>query len=339
MNDRNVQLSVKDAMRASEMAQHKLQLQTFLASNEGTALATATAKAANVSVRELLQTVSKLPPLDFFVPAAADRKQWRVGKPVAVGSVYNDDVWTTTAYGQDGRAFTYDGRRPSQLAFFLLMPEEAKAKRIHPQANVPGDAIQDEDDGVLSRVVSDDKRAYHVPMAIRTTDESGMPSNLTFARSNSSASMTASTTYIYDFYPDGFDDGLSGECEVHWEAYYVPNGGSWTEHNRWKATGEVSGPCGASAIIWAIAWGSSSPYQSLSSRLILNDGGPDPFGTGKVAIEVWESDSSSGDDAQGWVDFFENNTSDWPSATSPVSAWVNEHNHNPRKYTMRIEYR
>jgi hypothetical protein len=338
MKDRAIQESVRDAMRASEMAQHKIELQAFLTSSAGRRLAVAAARAGNISDSEFAAIVRKLPTLDFFVPNSADRKQWRTGKPLAVGALFDDDAWTTTAFRQDGEPFTYDGRSANQTALFLLLPEEPKGKRVHPQARVPGDAIQDENDGELAfamTVPGPNGAQYidgsHVPMAARVNTSPPLPSTVRFVRSNSSV-LDTKGAYIYGFLPY-FDDGLSGACEVHWENYYVPNGtGSWTQHTRWPLSGEVSGGCGGT-MYWDIYNG-----YSLAARKILNawPGDPSDYPYSKIAIEAWESDASSGDDAQGWTDFFEGNSTQFPG--SSVSILVCEHN-NGCSYKMQIDWR
>lgn len=77
MAQSGVRSAVRDAMRSSRLTEHKLSLQGFLASVEGSSLLRGAAAVQGVSPQEFSGLIARLPELDFYVPRREQRLSWR----------------------------------------------------------------------------------------------------------------------------------------------------------------------------------------------------------------------------------------------------------------------
>ncbi len=135
------------AMRASRVTEHKLVWQEFIRTAEGRALIAAAASAAKVDAAELERASSRLPELDFYVPAREHRLTWKGGSDLLVAATVNDNA-PTLAYSPGGFSVPLDLRQaPPRHALMVLQPAERKSVRVRVQAKKDGPTIQDSDDG------------------------------------------------------------------------------------------------------------------------------------------------------------------------------------------------
>lgn len=136
MNDRAVQVHIRNAMRDSRYQEHKLDLRAFLQENSSRLLLTRAAAAAGMSQGEFVQLVEGLPRLEFYVPDKAHRLQWSPGQPFAVSAVVNPEELTSPVaalYEPTGgvRNVNVVQNMPQDAVFFLL-PVEADFSRPPP---------------------------------------------------------------------------------------------------------------------------------------------------------------------------------------------------------------
>jgi hypothetical protein len=150
MSDPAIRIAVRDAMRASPLTEHKLGFQEFLHTPAGAALATAAAGKLSVTAAAFADAVSALPDMDFYIPDEVARKTWKGGADIRVGYLLNAAGETAPAYGPSGIVSRFiDGIGTPGKASFIIERAERKARRIGPQPSVPGDVIQDPNDGII----------------------------------------------------------------------------------------------------------------------------------------------------------------------------------------------
>lgn len=156
LRDSATRAGVFAAWRASAYTDHKLVLQVFCATPEGHLLLASLAAQLHVTeleAGELLRTIS---PLDFYVPFREHRTTWRGGSDVVVAATTDRHRSPSlTGFDSEGRPVLL--RRSDgvpAMPLILLHPAEPKSHRVDPQSDLPGIAIQDEDDGEVSGVVT-----------------------------------------------------------------------------------------------------------------------------------------------------------------------------------------
>jgi hypothetical protein len=151
MNDADVRVQVRNAMRGSTFNEHKLVLQDFATTRAGRRLVQAAARASGTTEVEIDALISSLPAMDFYAPFQAHRLTWRGGAEVAVGAAMDVDAASFTAYTSGGQPVSHKARAAAPgITWLFLHPAETKSPRQKPQANTPGSVIQDPDDGIIS---------------------------------------------------------------------------------------------------------------------------------------------------------------------------------------------
>jgi hypothetical protein len=141
---------VRDAMRRSPVTEHKLVLQDFALTAEGKRFVSRVGDVAQVGAAQVNAWIKSLPRLDFYMPAREHRLAWRGGADAAVVA-HLSATPPQKAHAVSGGSIgiRLSATTPSTTALFMLQREEFKNKRIRPQRDVPGSAIQDPDDGEL----------------------------------------------------------------------------------------------------------------------------------------------------------------------------------------------
>lgn len=151
MQDADVRVQVRNAMRGSLYNEHKLVLQEFVATRAGRRLVQAAAKGAGMTEGELDALIATLPVMDFYAPFQTHRLTWRGNADVAVGSAMDVDAPRFTAYTADGQQLVHGaGGTAPQTVWLFIHPAEPKSLRQAPQANTPGSVIQEPNDGTVS---------------------------------------------------------------------------------------------------------------------------------------------------------------------------------------------
>lgn len=112
----------------------------------------AAARAVDLSEAQLRERIAALPPLDFYVPSARQRRTWRGGRDFMVSISMFPAPVPLRAYSPEG-ATIYDARVPlgeDAPTLIFLHPAEPKGRRIDPQPAGAGPVIQDPGDGQLA---------------------------------------------------------------------------------------------------------------------------------------------------------------------------------------------
>jgi hypothetical protein len=138
---------IRDAMRASELNEHKLVLQDFADTPEGRQLLAAAARELGVSDTRLVRIVKGLPEFDFYVPLAKHRREWRATSDVLVAATSDPENRYLDAYSTDGAAvrLDYEDGTPPR-ALLILHPGEKKWRRTLPHPSLSGKTIEDPDE-------------------------------------------------------------------------------------------------------------------------------------------------------------------------------------------------
>jgi len=141
----------RDAMRASDLTEHKLDLAEFARSTAGRTVLAAGAPLAGTTADAVLAAAAALPAIDFYMPSADDRRTWRASANVGVVVIDGGGAQRVAAL-PDGSTQAVDLTSPTQARpLFALTPAEPKSRRVGAQpAGRSGDVIQDTDDGQVS---------------------------------------------------------------------------------------------------------------------------------------------------------------------------------------------
>jgi hypothetical protein len=147
-----LRLRVLQAFRSSPWVEHKLVLQEFVRTPLGRDLVRVGARATRSTEQELVETIFKLPELDFYVASRRDRLTWRGDNDFMVALIMSGDLKAVPAYTPHGALTYHPGKYllESDPTLILLHPAEAKGRRIDPQSAKVGAVIQDDDDGDIA---------------------------------------------------------------------------------------------------------------------------------------------------------------------------------------------
>jgi hypothetical protein len=215
MNDPNIRVLVRDAMRRSLLVDHKVPLKEFLATPEGRIVQARAAATLRMAPERFEAIVESLPEMDFLVPRREDRLAWRTTSALAVATTLDNDAPPTMIYLVNGAARPYAPGAPEAL--FLIEPREGQTRRIRPQPDRSGEAIQDASDGegggvftlydATGRILRRIELADLVDAANATTE-----SDVAYGYGSSD------TTYVDYFWTDA-NDG-AGTMEIEFRAKY-----------------------------------------------------------------------------------------------------------------------
>lgn len=149
MADPTVRADVRDAMRASLLVQHRLVFRDYVASPQAQRFVGALAKALGTDAAGVRTLATRLPDVDFFVPAREDRRTWEATASFAVaGLVQMPEDGTMPAFAPHGeRVEVAFGRVQPGTAILQISPAEFRDRRVNPQPATPGAVIEDAGDG------------------------------------------------------------------------------------------------------------------------------------------------------------------------------------------------
>jgi len=147
------------AMRDSRFNEHKLVLQTFLATPAGGRMVDAMAAAGGVNEATVREWAAQLPPMDFYVPFPEHRRAWTGAGDVVVGANMDVDDPRFTGYTPEGSAVQLDARdgAPRQVVVFLHPAEPKGTRRSSGPARGNGRTIEDPSEPVSSVLMLDDE--------------------------------------------------------------------------------------------------------------------------------------------------------------------------------------
>ncbi len=219
MRDASIRKAVQTAMRSSLVNEHKLVLQDYLKTQKGAKLFSATAAALDVSPQTLTELLANLPKLDFYLPFKAHRLTWKPASDVYVATTFDPDAATLAAYGTNGQTISLERSQGApSVALIILHPAEPKMLRDSPQADAPGDVVQDPNDGDLATTAASASSVLAPSFTIEPGGGGG-----------GGGSGPAPGTYINHFnIQEG--DGWFGDSEMRFHSYaiagfreFVPN--------------------------------------------------------------------------------------------------------------------
>jgi hypothetical protein len=191
---------IRDAMRASDLNEHKLVLQDFADTPEGRQLLAAAASELAMSEERLIRMVKGLPEFDFYAPFAKHRREWRATADVTVAATFDPENRYLDAFSITGEMITldYEDGVPS-LALLILHPGERKVRQVLAHRRVGGETIEDPDE-----------RARRVDRAVLQ-----------------SVGFSPESVYI-DFFNYHGDDLFAGDAELYFDASIQTSAGSFT---------------------------------------------------------------------------------------------------------------
>lgn len=286
LGDSDVRAQVRDAMRASPFTEHKLVLQDFIKTPNGQHMLDVAARTAGVERVTIEQLISQLPKMDFYMPVREHRLTWRATPDVVLATEFADTP-PINGYTTDGRPVRTDFIHSSTpgRAILVMHPAEPKSIRINPQASVPGEVIQELDDGELGGTIitrNSDGSTSVIEMATMAADEPPLSPCPDYDG-------VGPATYLKGFY---INDplGENGSLEL-----------------RIKAAKQLSS-LEKNIILTGLA-----PYQQYCVWEHILDAVPDgPFGP-NVSVQAWESDATEwfygDDDYYGGAQLYDASTS------------------------------
>ena len=252
MEDGQVRLAVRDAMRASRVSEHKLVLQEYVRTQSGRLLVETAARAAGKTPEALLAEIGRLPEMDFYVPVREQRLTWQGGERVAVVGSTEDDARLFPGFDARGRAVTQRGRAamPNVDALFVLHPAETKHLRVNPQAEGPGKVIQETTDGEWSGAVVErdaagkETRTEYADLVpggrLPALGGSLAPASVLAPSTPSFVTTTGSGTFLT--YLDLREDDGIGACELIFYSYQKSNFDNSTLASATHTAGSVECP-------------------------------------------------------------------------------------------------
>lgn len=133
MDNEPARQHLKRDMRAAPFREHKLELTSYLASKDGRALLDRMA-ALGGGEQRVLGTLSKIRPLEFYVPVAAQRETWTGKADVLVVSQL-DESEPIVSFDERGRTVTLDKKTPPSQPVLSIVPVETNFRAPMPAAS------------------------------------------------------------------------------------------------------------------------------------------------------------------------------------------------------------
>ncbi|HET6764870.1 MAG TPA: hypothetical protein VFH27_14395 [Longimicrobiaceae bacterium] len=122
LQDRGMRERVRNDMRKSLLKEHKLDLSEYLHGNGGILLAKM-AQQSGTPREHLLDLLSTVRPLEFYMPVAAHRESWAGGPDLLVASRL-DESEAPVAFTAAGERLALDAAAPPTTPTFVLVPRE-----------------------------------------------------------------------------------------------------------------------------------------------------------------------------------------------------------------------
>lgn len=134
----------EDIARLGVTEERKLELNAYLNRSEGTALSNRIADVMGASTDELRLRVSKLPPLELYMPVPSHRERWEGGDNLLV-AVHLDEDAEPVGFDLRGSRLTLGLEEAPETPTLVLVPVETNFSRAEP-ARV---GIAENDDGFV----------------------------------------------------------------------------------------------------------------------------------------------------------------------------------------------
>jgi hypothetical protein len=125
MDNEPARQQLKRDLRAAPFREHKLQLGTYLRSNDGKTLLDRMVAAGGGTEREVLATLSAVRPLEFYMPVAKHRESWTGSADVLVASQL-DESEPVVAFDAKGRQVALDVKAAPEQPTLSIVPVETR---------------------------------------------------------------------------------------------------------------------------------------------------------------------------------------------------------------------
>ena len=125
MDNEPARQHLKRDMRAAPFREHKLELTSYLRSNDGKALLKRIAALNGEDENAIFTTLAAIRPLEFYMPVAKHRETWKGKQDVLVVSQL--DEWTPiVAFDEAGKEVTLDRTVPPTQPTLSILPIETR---------------------------------------------------------------------------------------------------------------------------------------------------------------------------------------------------------------------
>jgi hypothetical protein len=125
MDNATTRQRIKRDMKAAPFREHKLQLGTYLRSNDGKPLLNRMVSSSGGTQRDLLATLDAIRPLEFYMPVARHRETWTGGAGVLVVSQLAESE-AIVAFDERGREVALDRNVVPAQATLSIVPVETR---------------------------------------------------------------------------------------------------------------------------------------------------------------------------------------------------------------------
>lgn len=130
MDNEPARQHLKRDMRAAPFREHKLQLTSYLTSKDGRALLDRMS-ALGGGEQQVLGTLSKIRPLEFYVPVASQRETWTGKADVLVVSQL-DESQPIVSFDERGQVVSLDKKAPPTRPVLSIVPVETNFRAPMP---------------------------------------------------------------------------------------------------------------------------------------------------------------------------------------------------------------
>jgi hypothetical protein len=125
MDNEPARQHLKRDLKAAPFREHKLQLATYLKSRDGRTLLDRMVASGGGSERDLLETISAVRPLEFYMPVAKHRESWTGSADVLVVSQLAESE-PIVAFDESGREVALDRNVAPEQPTLSIVPVETR---------------------------------------------------------------------------------------------------------------------------------------------------------------------------------------------------------------------
>src|SRR5712671_1897832 len=125
MDNEPARQHLKRDMRAAPFKEHKLELASYLRSNDGRALLDAMVAKSGGGESEVFGPLAAIRPLEFYMPVAKHRESWTGKGDILVASQL-DESEAIVAFDESGRSVSLDKKVPPDQPTLSIVPVETR---------------------------------------------------------------------------------------------------------------------------------------------------------------------------------------------------------------------
>jgi hypothetical protein len=137
LGDPGIRLKVLTDMQNSTVREHKLEFNTYLTGRLGQQLLNAAAAATGRTTSDVLELVSRIRPLEFYMPVAAHRLTWQGGREVLIAAQLEEED-TPIGFTVSGESAILSPTRAPDAPTLALVPVETDFSTQHVASSASG---------------------------------------------------------------------------------------------------------------------------------------------------------------------------------------------------------